>query len=112
MKIYSEKTNKEYKSVEECLEAEKAFDEAEAKRKAEEEAKQKALAVKREAANAERKAAAEDVEAKRKAAVEAQKEYREALSKFCSKYGAYHYSIKSDGDSIFNILSGFWDFPW
>jgi len=35
MKILSEKTNKYYATVDECLAAEKAFDEAEAKKKAE-----------------------------------------------------------------------------
>ena len=35
MKILSEKTNKYYATVDECLAAEKAFDEAEAKKQAE-----------------------------------------------------------------------------
>ena len=55
MKIYSEKTNKEYASVDECLAAEKEFDEAVAAKKAAEEkalverkAKQEALAAERQ----------------------------------------------------------------
>ena len=66
MKIVSEKTNKEYASVEECLAAEKAYDEQIAAKKA---AEEKALVAKKEAkekALAERKAAAAVVEEKRK----------------------------------------------
>ena len=41
MRILSEKTHKEYESVEECLAAEKEFDESQAKTKAELEQKSK-----------------------------------------------------------------------
>ena len=41
MKIYSEKTNREYATVEECLNAEKEYDKAMAEKKA---AEEKALA--------------------------------------------------------------------
>ena len=47
MKIISEKTGKEYNSVELCLAAEKEYDERIAKEKAEKEAKEKALTVKK-----------------------------------------------------------------
>ena len=63
MKIYSEKTNKEYASVDECLAAEKEFDEAVAAKKA---AEEKALAerkAKQDALAAERKADADEVKA-------------------------------------------------
>ena len=112
MKILSEKTNKEYASVEECLAAEKEFDEAIAKEKAE---KEKALAVrkeKQEKALAERKAAASVVEEKRQALIAAQKAYQDELSKFCSKYGAYHYTIKNGDESWFNMFDNFFNNFW
>ena len=112
MKIVSEKTNKEYASVEECLAAEKAYDEQIAAKKA---AEEKALVAKKEAkekALAERKAAAAVVEEKRKTLVEAQKAYREELSKFCDKYGAYHYTVKGGDDSIFDLFNRFFDDLW
>lgn len=100
MKIYSEKTNKEYQTVEECLEAEKAFDEAIAA----EQAKKEALAN-------ERKADAEKVEAKRQALIKAQDEYREELATFCSKHGAYHYSVKP-GEGYRDLISSVFDSFW
>ena len=83
-----------------------------AKQKAEEE---KALVAKKEAkekALAERKAAAAIVEDKRKALAEAQKAYRDELSKFCDKYGAYHYTVKGGDDSIFDLFNRFFDDLW
>ena len=83
MKIYSEKTNKEYASVDECLAAEKEFDEAIAAKKA---AEEKALAerkAKQEALVAERKADADEVETARQELIAAQKKYHEVLAKFC-----------------------------
>ena len=112
MKIISEKTGKEYNSVELCLAAEKEYDERIAKEKAEKEAKEKALTVKKEAALAERKEAASKVEEKRKALIEAQKAYKEELSKFCSKFGAYHYTVKGNDESWFNLFDNFFDNFW
>jgi hypothetical protein len=112
MKIMSEKTGKEYPTVELCLAAEKEFDDKVAKEKAEKEAKEKALIVKKETALAERKEAASKVEEKRQALITAQKAYREELSKFCDKYGAYHYSVKSGDESWFNLFDNFFDNFW
>ena len=112
MKIVSEKTGKEYNSVELCLAAEKEYDERIAKEKAEKEAKEKALVAKKEAAIAERKEAASKVEEKRQALIEAQKAYKEELSKFCGKYGAYHYTVKGGDDSWFNLFDNFFDNFW
>ena len=104
MKIYSEKTNKEYTSVEDCLAAEKEYDEAmEAKKAAEE----KALAeckAKHEAEIAERKADADEVEA-------ARQKYHETLAKFCQKHGAYHYTIKP-GEGLHDLFSSVFDSFW
>lgn len=112
MKIVSEKTGKEYPNVELCLAAEKEFDDRIAKEKAE---KEKALALrkeKQEKALAERKTAASAVEEKRQALVAAQKAYREELSKFCEKYGAYHYTVKGGDESWFNLFDNFFDNFW
>ena len=76
MKIMSEKTGKEYASVEACLAAEKEYDDAIAAKKA---AEEKALAerkAKNEAMVAERKTAAAKDEEKRQALIEAQKAYK------------------------------------
>lgn len=104
MKILSEKTGKEYASVEDCLMAEEKWEAEQAAKKA---AEEKALAeakAKKEAAVAERKAEAEKVEAARQELVKAQKNFNEALNNFCKKYGAYHYTLKS-GETFQNI----WD---
>lgn len=45
---------------------------------------------------------AQDVKEKRKAFQKARKEYDEALSKFCEKYGTYHISLgKKDLSDVF-----------
>ena len=93
MKIFSEKTNQEYQSVEECLAAEKEFDEALAAKKAKEE----------ELASA-RKARAVEVEDAYKAILEAQKVYREKLDAFIKDYGSFHMTLRT-GD--FNPFDGF-----
>ena len=112
MKIISEKTGKEYNSVELCLAAEKEYDERIAKEKAEKEAKEKALAVKKEAAIDERKEAASKVEEKRQALIAAQKAFQEELTKFCDKYGAYHYTVKNGDESWFNLFDNFFKNFW
>ena len=111
MKIYSEKTNKEYASVDECLAAEKEFDEAIAAKKA---AEEKALAerkAKQEALVAERKADADEVETARQELIAAQKKYHEVLAKFCQKHGAYHYTIKP-GEEFHDWFSSAFDSFW
>ena len=111
MKIYSEKTNKEYATVEECLEAEKAFDDEVAAKKA---AEEKALAerkAKQEVEIAERKADADEVEAARQELIAAQKKYHETLAKFCQKHGAYHYTIKP-GEGLHDLFSSVFDSFW
>lgn len=111
MKIYSEKTNKEYASVDECLAAEKEFDEAVAAKKA---AEEKALAerkAKQDAIAAERKADADEVEAARQELIAAKKKFNDVLAKFCQKHGAYHYTIKPDEglhDLVSSVFDNFW----
>ena len=110
MKFLSEKTGKEYASVQECLMAEEEWEAEQAAKKA---AEEKALAeakAKKEVAVAERKAEAEKVETARQELIKAQKNYYEVLGNFCKKYGAYHYTLKSSGtfpdiwDALLNTI--------
>ena len=90
MKIFSEKTNKEYKTVEDCLKAEKEFDEALALEKAK---KQKL---------------AEDKKAW-KAVREANKKYVELKNKFINDYGAFHMTFKDKDDNTWeSLFESFW----
>ena len=79
MKIISEKTKQEYPTVEECLAAEKEYDEMVAKKKAEAE----------ERAKMKRSRAAEVEEAYKKA-VEAERTYVELRNKFIKDFGSFH----------------------
>ena len=79
MRILSEKTKKEYATVEECLADEAKYDAMVAKKK--EEAEKKA---------AERKERAKEVEEAYKAAREAEKHYVELRNKFVKDYGSFH----------------------
>lgn len=98
MRIISEKTGKEYKTVAECEAAEKAYDEKVAAEKA-----------KKEALAATRKARAAEVEKAYEAAKAAQKNYNEILNLFLKDYHSYHTTIKSDDTE--DLLSSFF-FPW
>lgn len=84
VKIYSDVTKKFYDDEAAALKAEQE------------------LEAKRTEAAEVRKQMAQEVEEKRKALQKARKEYDEALSKFCEKYGTYHISLgKKDLDHIF-----------
>lgn len=88
MKYYSEITKKMYDTVKDLEKAEK-------------EIKDK---------NDERKTAAAAVEKAYNELVEARERYSKVLNDFCSKYGAYHQSIKStDSDSSWRSLSSLLD---
>ena len=112
MKIISEKTGKEYGSVEACLAAEKEYDNKIAQAKAKKEEEKKALMAKKEAEITARKEAASIVEQKRQALVKAEKEFHDELAKFCEKYGAYHYTVKSEDDSWAHLFDNFWNHFW
>ena len=112
MKIYSEKTNKEYATVEDCLAAEKEYDDAIAAKKAEEE---KALAeakAKREELATARKERATEVEDAYKAVLEAQKVYRQKLDAFVKDYGSFHMTVKTGDGNPFDLFNGFFDRFW
>ena len=112
MKIISEKTGKEYPNVELCLAAEKEYDDKITQAKKAEEEKRQALVAKKEADIAARKEAAAAVEEKRKVLLSAEEEFRKELAKFCEKYGAYHYTIKSGDESWAQLFDNFWNHFW
>lgn len=106
VKIYSDKTNKFYESIEAANKAEFELKEKENLEKIQ---KERALAeakAKKEKDAAERKAMAEEVEVARKAMVDAQKAYREKLDAFINKYHTYHFST-SNPDEIPTLFDVF-----
>lgn len=101
MKIFSEKTNKYYNTVEECLGAEKEYDEA----VLEAENKKKELAE-------NRKNRAKEVEDAYKARLEADKVFKDKLNKFVDDYGSFHMTINTEVDDPFNLFDIFDSFPF
>ena len=100
MRIFSEKTGKEYKTVPECIAAEKEFDEAQAKK----EARKKALSD-------ERKTRAKEVEDALKAVCDAQKVYEEKLNAFVKDYGSFHATIWTGEGNPFDLFEPLFRFP-
>lgn len=82
MRIYSEITGKEYKTVEECEKAEDAY-----------QVEKAAKAAKEDKLKKERKERAAEVDA-------AYKNYMKLLNAFVQDYGSYHTSFRSD-DGLF-----------
>ena len=113
MRIFSEKTNKEYASVEECVQAEKEYDARVAEEKAKRETALAERKAQEEKAIATRKADAEKVEVARKHMVEASKAYHEELAKFCEKHGSYHTSFRvKPGEAWTSIFDDFFSPFW
>lgn len=112
MKIYSEKLNKLFNTVEECEKAEHQAAVTEARAKEEKERAEAEAKAKKEKEAAERKAAAAELDEARKAMVAAQKHYAELLDNFIKKYKSYHYTTNSIADiptlfdslNLFNLL--------
>ena len=100
MKILSEKTGKEYMTVEDCLAAEKEFDKAVAEEK-----------VRKENLAKERKERAAEVEAAYEAILEAQKAYRAKLDAFVKDYGSFHMTVKTGEGNPFNLFEPLFSFP-
>lgn len=98
MKILSEKTNKEYASVEECLAAEKEFDKQVAFEK-----------VKKEELANIRKDRAKEVEDAYKAILEAKKHYNELLNNFVKDYGSFHMTLHTGDGNPFDLFNRFFD---
>lgn len=99
MQIISEKTGKEYPSVEACLADEKKFDEAIALEK-----------KKKEELVTARKARAAEVEDAYKAVCDAQRAYREKLDNFIKDYGSFHMTVRTGENNPFNLFDRF--FNW
>ena len=109
IKVYSDKTNKFYNTVEEANRAEFELKEKENLEKIKKEREAALAKEQKEKALAERKVAAEKVETARKAYLEAQKNYRAELEAFCKKYGSYHYTVEN-GDEIPSLFDWFLKF--
>lgn len=90
MKIYSEITGKEYKTVEDC----KKDEEIVAVQKAAEQAKADKLA-------AERKQRAAKVEEAYKKIIDDRKQYRKLVDEFIQDYGSFHMTVK-DNNPMFD----------
>ena len=112
IKVYSDKTNKFYNSVDEATRAEFELKEKENLEKIQKERELALAKQKKEKEIAERKACAEEVDAARKAYLEAQKAYREKLEDFCKKYGTYHYTVENGDEipSLFDIFGNLFKF--
>ena len=97
MRYISDKTGKVYKTAEDCLAAEKAFDAEQA---------EKELAKKqKEETRAKR---AKEVEDEYKAYADARKSYNDLVAKFVKDYGSFHMTLKNDNDVFKTLLDNFW----
>lgn len=112
IKIYSDKTNSFYNSVEEANRAEFELKEKENQERIKKEREERLAKEEKEKALAERKVAADKVEAARKAYLEAQKAYRDELNAFISKYKTYHYSTNNAEEipSLFDWFNNLFKF--
>jgi vacuolar-type H+-ATPase subunit I/STV1 len=111
MKIL-DKMGNEHSTIEECLAAEKKYDEEVAAKKA---AEEKAIAerkAKEQALTAERKERANEVEAAYKASLEAAKHYHELLNKFVEDYGSFHMTLRTGDFNPFDGFEHFFDHFW
>ena len=112
IKIYSDKTQRFYNSVEEANRAELELKEKENLEKIKKERELALAKEQKEKALAERKEAAAKVDSARKAYQEAQKAYRAELEDFCKKYGTYHYSTNNADEvpSLFDWFNNLFNF--
>ncbi len=112
IKVYSDKTQKFYNTVEEANRAEFELKEQENREKIRKEREAAEAKAKKEQEAVERKAAAEKVEAARKAMVAAQRNYRDELNNFIKAYGTYHFSSNNVDDfpHLFDVLN--YAFNW
>lgn len=112
IKVYSDRTQRFYNTVEEANRAEFELKEKENREKIQKEREEALAKEKKEKEIAERKAAAEKVENARKAFNDARKAYHDELSGFCQKYGTYHYTTdgKEDIPSLFDLFDNLFKF--
>ncbi len=108
VKIYSDKTNKYYNTVEEANRAEFELKEKENLEKIRKEREAAQAKEQREKALAERKQDALKVDEARKNLYAAQKAYSEQLEEFCKKYGTYHYTVENGKEipTLFDVFNG------
>lgn len=107
VKIYSDKTNRFYDSVEAANKAEFELKEQENREKIRKEREALAAKEKKEKEVAERKAMAAEVEETRQAMIKAQKAYKDKLEAFCKRFGAYHLSLNhaEDFPTLFDFFT-------
>lgn len=107
VKIYSDRTNQFYDSIEAANKAEFALKEKENLEKIRKEREAVAAKEKKEKETAERKAMAAEVEAARQDMIKAQKSYRDKLEAFCKRWGAYHLTLDKAEDfpTLFDFFS-------
>ena len=98
MKYYSEILRRTYDSENDCVAAEKEYEEKVAAEKA-----------KKEALAAERKERAKEVEDAYKAFMDAQKHYHKLRNEFVNDYGSWHMTISSQND-IDECINSFFRF--
>lgn len=98
IKIYSDKTNRFYDSVEAANKAEFELKEQENREKIRKEREALVAKEKKEKEVAERKAMAAEVEEARQAMIKAQQAYRDKLNAFCKRYGSYHVTLDKAED--------------
>lgn len=97
MKYFSEKTKKFYENADDCVAAETAFDEEQAR-----------IAAERKAAAEARKERAKEVEDAYKAAEEARAVYIKLRNKFVEDFGSFHMTIRnSEAPAAFDELFKF-----
>ena len=109
MKIYSEKTKKEYSTVDECLAAEKEFDDANEK-----------LRLEKEAKAAEKRDRAKEIEDAYTKYREDYAKYIELRNQFIEDYGYFHMTYRDSEDvpevglNIFDAYKSIFDriFNW
>lgn len=120
IKIYSDKTQKFYDTVEDANKAEKEAIQAENRERVLRERKAAEEKEKKEKEAAERKALAAEIEEARKTMLKvqknckeqidaAQKDYRNKINAFVKQYGSYHWSSNSADDvpTLFDIFNPF-----
>lgn len=96
IKIYSDKTNKFYDSVEAANKAEFELKEQENRERIRKEREAREKKEQEEKVANERKTRAQEIEVARKAMVAAQNRYKELLEAFVRDYKTYHYSIDTE----------------
>ena len=98
MKFYSEKVNKVFDTQEDCLKAEKDYEDEKAKKELAKKQKDEARAAR-----------AKEVEEAFNAMMKAKDHYTEILNAFVHDYGAFHMTVKDvPGNGFLKLFDDFW----